>query len=201
MNLKKFILAGGLAFAGLVATQSVSLAQPCDPLNPPPGEPYTCVIVDGQKVIVDAYGNPTAGQSEGDAQFITNKGGEVPCQTNQTPQSFNVSVKTDLGVIKAQLDPERQSPLATIVANQDKEALPATATISVYLIAENSSKPGEIYRSEGLVTFVNREVRSFPFKEEHFGLTEKVTFVNEKDPKDYFTLAETKVVLTSQKGK
>ncbi len=199
MNLKKFILAGGLAFAGLVATQSVSLAQPCDPLNPPPGQPYTCIIVDGQKVIVDAYGNPTAGQSEGDAQFVTNKGGEVPCQTNQTPQSFNVSVKTDLGIITTQLDPTRQSPLTTIVANQADKALPATGTISVYLTATNSSKPGSLYRSKELVTFVNKRVQSFPFKEETFSLTSKVTFVNEKDSKDYFTLAETKVVLTSKR--
>ncbi len=197
---KKLLVAAGFVVAGLAAGQNTSYAQPCDPLNPPVGQPYTCIIVDGQKVIVDAYGNPTAGQSEGDAQFITNKGGQVPCQTTQTPQTFNVSVTTSFGTVTTQLDPSRPSPVSTIVANQAAQALPATGKIGVYLTATNSSRPGVTYKSEGLVTFTNTNVRSFPFNGEPFVLSGRVKFINERDPRDFFTLSETRVVLTSRKG-
>ena len=196
---KKLLVAAGFVVAGLAASQNTSLAQPCDPLNPPPGQPYTCLIIDGQKVIVDAYGNPTAGQSQGDAQFLARESSQVPCGTYPVPQTFNVSVKTDLGIITTKLDPTRSSPTASIVANQADKALPATATISVYLEATISTKPNDLYRSERLVTLVNRNTTSFPFVNQVFELTERVRFVNVKNPKDYFTLSDTKVVLSTKK--
>ena len=195
---KKFLVAAGFALAGLVASQNVSFAQ-CDPLNPPPGEPYACIIVDGQKVIVDAYGNPTPGQSEGDAQFLTRESSQVPCGTYPVAQSFNVNVKTDFGYIRTELDDTRSSPAASIVANQEDRALPATAIISVYLTAVNDSKPDQKYRSEDLVTLINEDVNSFPFENEVFYLKGKANFVNVENPKDFFTVTDTKVVLTSKR--
>jgi len=201
LTMKNLLLSAGLVFAGIVAGQSIASAQCTPDYPPPPGTPTECVIVNGEKVWIDAYGNPVPGQSEGGATFIAGEQQKQPCGTTQEAESFDVTVRTkELGAIRTTLDRERQpkAPATRIVSQQADAPFPASAEINVYLLAESDAFPGQVFRSADVVTLTSDKIQSFPFKEEVFVLKGKTEFVNEEG-KVGFTLAETKVVLHSRR--
>lgn len=204
MSMFKRLLTGACAVGISIAASGFVLAQDdrCTPeYPPPPGVPTNCVIVDGQKVWVDINGNPVPGQSEGGATFIAQESQQSPCGTSQQPESFDVSVRTEqYGVINATLDRERDSPLSTIISNQEDAPFPATAKIQVYLRATVEAT-GEELQSRGLVTLVSENVETFPFEGAEFTLQDKAEFVRagELDGEAVLTLTETRVVLFSER--
>jgi len=180
---KLFILAAFLFAAFLASTGTMS------------AQPYTCIIVNGQKCYVnlDSLGNPidtvcdNGSTGQGDFKSTT---GPIPARgdvnTTLAPAKIKATVKDPvLGNITTQLDPNRQSTPATIVtANPGQgQRYPLEVSISFFATAKVDALPRTVYESAAELKFYSGNVNSVdPFTAETLTLQNDVDFYDQADP-------------------
>jgi hypothetical protein len=176
--MKKIIALAALACASFLATQT-AFAQP-----------YTCIIINGQKcyVVTNDDGTTTTtcddgSTGQGDFKSTT---GEIPSKgdvnTTLDPTAITATVNDPTyGEITTTLDPSRQSSPATISTIKPGSRFPLQVDINFYAEARLKSVD-KVYESATELKFSSSVVNSVnPFKNETLTLQNDVDFYEQGD--------------------
>jgi hypothetical protein len=180
-TMKKLAIFATLLFVALLITTKTSFAQP-----------YTCIIVNGQKcyVTVNADGtidttcdNGSTGQ--GDFKSTT---GPIPARgdvnTTLVPSNIKATVKDQtLGNISTTLDLSRQSTPTTLTTATPGTRFPLIVKLNFFANASIDARPGITYQSASELNFFSNSVSSVdPFVAETLTLQNDVDFYDKNDP-------------------
>jgi hypothetical protein len=179
--MKKLTIIASLMFVALLVTTSASFAQP-----------YTCIIVNGQKcyVTLNADGTTTTtcdngSTGQGDFKSTT---GQIPARgdvnTTLVPSNIKATVKDQtLGNITTTLDLSRNSTPTTISTITPGTRFPLNVKINFFANASVDARPGTTYQSAAELQFASSNVNSVdPFVAETLTLQNDVDFYDTADP-------------------